>query len=495
MINDKILLRTVGLSFSILVASVFHSCKTDPGNADDPPGNKPNIIIITADDLGWSDLACYGSDLHKTPHLDKLADQSMKFTNAYAAAPVCTPTRASIMTGKYPARLHMTIWREWATNQQFDQLLLPPDAEENLPYEEETIAEVLKAAGYFTVHIGKWHIGDAANYPELHGFDVNTGSTLWGCPPSFFYPYRGEIYDSERYVAGLEVDTDGDYFTSRDGEYLTDRLTDEALKIIDDAGNRPLFLNMSYYTVHTPIEGKPAMVDKFSSRIREGMLHRNADYAAMVNSLDENVGRILKMIDELGQTENTLLIFLSDNGGLTMEWAGRVVTSNSPLRSGKGSLYEGGVRIPMMIRYPGIIKPGSVCGQAVSTIDIYPTILQILGIDEPEKSSGPDGVSILPLLKDPTTPLNRKYLFWHYPHYYVPITSPVSAIRQGDWKLLEYFEDRHVELYNLKDDPGEKLDLSQRFPGKAWELQKVLDNWRTDMNAQLPVENPAFQGE
>jgi len=478
------------LSILLFVAAIFSSCNTSSEKINHEADSKPNIILITADDLGWADLACYGSDLHETPHLDQLARQGMKFTNAYAAASVCTPTRASLMTGKYPARLQMTIWREWAINQQFDQQLLPPDTRENLPFEEETIAEVLKKAGYLTAHVGKWHIGDAANYPEVHGFDINRGSTLWGCPSTFFYPYRGEIYGSERYISNLEVDTDGNYFSSREGEYLTDRLTDEALKIMDNANGRPLFLNMSYYTVHVPIEGKPELIEKFNSKIKEGMHHNNAGYAAMVYSLDENVGRILAKIDELGQTSNTLLIFISDNGGFTNRWENQVVTSNYPLRSGKGALYEGGVRIPMIVRFPGTTEPGTVCDQAVSTMDLYPTILQSLDIENPEGILEPDGESFFSLLKDPDASLNRKYLFWHYPHYYIPVSTPSSSVRFKEWKLIEFFEDGHLELYNLNDDPGEEFDLSKELPGKALELQQVLNNWREDVGAQLPSDNP-----
>jgi len=478
------------VSISLLTAAVFTSCNTSSAKSNQEIGSKPNIIIITADDLGWADLACYGSDLHETPNLDRLARQGMKFTSAYAAASVCTPTRASLLTGKYPARLHMTIWREWAINQQFDQQLLPPNNRENLPQEEETIAEVLKKTGYLTANVGKWHVGDAANYPEVHGFDINRGSTLWGCPSTFFYPYRGEIYNSERYICNLDEDTEGNYFSSREGEYLTDRLTDEALKIMEDAKGRPLFLNMSYYSPHVPIEGKPELVEKFNSKIKKGMHHSNPGYAAMVYSLDENVGRILAKIDELGQTSNTLLIFISDNGGFTNRWENQVVTSNYPLRSGKGALYEGGIRIPMIVRFPGITESGTVCDQAVSTMDIYPTLLEALDIVNPENTLEPDGESLFSLFKDPDAALKRKYLFWHYPHYYIPNASPSSSLRYKEWKLIEFFEDGHLELYNLKDDPGEEFDLSKKLPGKAWELQKVLNNWREEVDAQLPSDNP-----
>ena len=484
--------KVARLGLIMLVFTMLTSCKTDSEKSTTQNDKKPNIIIITADDLGWADIAGYGADLHETPNLDRLETQSLKFTNAYAAAPVCTPTRASLMTGKYPARLHMTIWCEWAINPQFDQRLLPPDAVGNLPYKEITLAEILKEAGYFTAHIGKWHLGDAANYPQLHGFDINIGGSHWGCPPTFFYPYRGNIYNSERYVPGLETDPEGNYFTSREGEYLTDRLTDEALKILEDTGGLPFFLNLSYYSVHTPIEGKPETVDHFLAKIKPNMHHQNADYAAMVNSLDENIGRIINKIDELGIAENTILIFISDNGGFIGKWNNQVVTNNTPLRSGKGALYEGGVKIPMLIRYPGITTPGSVCEESVSTIDILPTIQQILDINRHDPNIKPDGISIFSLMKNPDKQLNREYLFWHYPHYY-NTTSPVSSARQGDWKLLEYFEDMHVELNNLKDDPSEMNDLSEAMPDKAQEILNALHDWRQEVNAQLPITNPNYK--
>jgi arylsulfatase A-like enzyme len=445
---------------------------------------RPNFVFILADDLGWSDLGCYGSDLHETPNIDKLARQGMRFTDAYAAAPVCSPTRASIMTGKCPARLHMTIWYEASANPPRNRKLIPPVTQGNLPQEQVTIAEVLKDAGYFTAHVGKWHLGDARHYPQTQGFDVNIGGTLWGAPATFFYPYSGsQRYGGEyRYVPHLEF--------GAEGEYLTDRLTDEALRIMDNVKDKPFFLNLCYHTVHTPIEGKPGLVEYYREKIKPGMNHQNCEYAAMVHSLNENVGRILDKIKELGIDDRTIVVFFSDNGGYINKFNQKVVTSNYPLRSGKGSLYEGGVRDPLIIRWPGVTKAGSVCSEPVSSIDFYPTFLDMTGLAGDSKhNSDIDGLSLVPLLKNPASKLKREALFWHYPHYY-PTTTPVSSIRQGDWKLLEYFEDNHVELYNLKNDISEQNDLAETMPEKAKELRNHLDAWRKTVNAQMPTRKP-----
>ena len=438
----------------------------------------PNIVFILADDLGWADLSVYGADLHQTPNLDRLAAEGLRLTHAYAAAPVCTPTRASIMTGKHPARLHMTIWREAFRRPPTNRPLIPPVTVGDLPHSEVTLAEVLREAGYLTAHVGKWHLGDASYYPENHGFDINIGGTHWGAPQTFFFPYRGNrLYGGEpRYVPGLPF--------GNPGEYLTDRLTDEALHIIERAAGRPFFLNLCYYTVHTPIEGKPDLVELYRQRLRPGMRHANLAYAAMVHSLDENVGRILARLTERGLDRNTVVIFASDNGGFVNEYQGEIVTTNHPLRSGKGSLYEGGTRVPLLIRAPGLTRAGTVSDEPVSSIDFYPTILELLG-----RSTNVDGLSLLPLLSSPGSRLPREELYFHYPHYY-QTTSPVSALRVRDWKLLEYHEDQRLELYNLAADPGESKDLAPTMPDKAGELRGRLHAWCAAVNAQMPKPNP-----
>ena len=443
-----------------------------------------NFLFILVDDLGWADIGCYGADLHETPNIDRLAKQAMRFTDAYAAAPVCSPTRASIMTGKYPARLHMTIWYEASANPPQGQKLIPPVTEGNLPHEQVTIAEVLKDAGYSTAHVGKWHLGDAGHYPETQGFDVNIGGTFWGAPATFFYPYRGsQHYGGEfRYVPHLEF--------GAQGEYLTDRLTDEALGILKTVKDKPFYLNLCFHTVHTPIEGKPELVEYYKNKVKPEMHHQNYEYAAMVHCLDENVGRILARLDELGIADRTVVFFSSDNGGFINQYQTKTVTDNYPLRSGKGSLYEGGVRVPLIVRWPGVTTPGSTSHEPVCSIDFYRTMLDIGGLAGDAKHNAEvDGQSLAPLLKNPGAKLNRDALCWHYPHYY-PTTSPVSSIRRGDWKLLEYFEDGRVELYNLKSDLGEQNDLSKEMPDKVRDLQSRLQAWRTAMKAQLPTPNP-----
>ncbi len=449
----------------------------------------PNIVLLLVDDLGWADLGCYGSDLHETPNIDRLAEQSIRFTDAYAAAPVCTPTRAAILSGEHPARLHMTVWREAAKNPPRRFKVIPPVTVENLPREKVTIAERLKSAGYFCAHLGKWHLGDAAHYPEAHGFDINIGGTHWGCPPTFFAPYRGEIYGSYRYVPGLPLVNK----TGEEKNYLTDQLTDEALKVIDSRKDQPFFLNMAYYTVHLPIEGKPQLVDHYKEKVKPGMRHTNPAYAAMVHSLDESVGRILDRLKKHGIDDNTIVIFTSDNGGFIGSRNGKpIVTTNAPLRSGKGSLYEGGIREPLLVRWPGVTQAGSVCNEPVVLTDLYPTAVQMAGLNVPPKQASRDGLSLAPLLRNANATLERDALYWHYPHYY-RTTNPVSAVRAGDWKLLEYLDDGHMELYNLQDDLGEQVDLAQRFPDRKEQMAAKLQTWRAAVDAQMPTPNPDFK--
>ncbi len=448
------------------------------------PSKPTNFLLILADDLGWSDLGCYGSDLHETPNIDRFARQCVKFKHAYAAAPVCTPTRASIMTGKYPARLHMTVWYESSANPPRNRKLIPPITVGDMPHSEVTIAEVLHEAGYLTAHVGKWHLGDAAHYPQTQGFDVNIGGTFWGAPTTFFYPYSGSgTFGKEfRYVPHLEW--------GKEGEYLTDRLTDEAMDVLDRAHKRPFFLNMCYHTVHTPIEAKQEDVERYSKKLKPGLRHQNPTYAAMVHSLDENVGRILAKLDELGVAGHTVVIFTSDNGGFINQYRGRRVTNNEPLRSGKGSLWEGGVRVPLLIRCPGLKTAGTTCTEPVVSTDLYRTILELSGLEgDPKHNANVDGLSLVPLLDNPSAGLDRHAICFHYPHYY-PTTTPVSSVRARDWKLLEFHEDMHVELYNLRDDPSEKTNLAAEMPGRAAQLLRLLHAWREAVDAQMPEPNP-----
>ncbi len=434
---------------------------------------------MLADDLGWSDLECYGADLHKTPHIDRLAQEGIRFTHAYAMS-VCSPTRAAILTGKHAARLHMTTWREsslsrGAGTDRDVRLLRPPATRHDLPHEEITMAELLKARGYLTFHVGKWHVGDAGHSPETQGFDVNIGGTHWGAPATYFHPFRGPFGASRevRYVPGLGL--------GKPGECLTDRFTDEAIELIDAAGERPFYLELWFHNPHTPIEAKPDIVERFSREIKPGLRHQNPQYAAMIHTLDQNVGRLLRHLDRRRLTRNTLVIFASDNGGYINEFRGRKVTDNTPLRSGKGSLYEGGIRVPLIARFPGVTPHGVVCEEPVVCMDLCPTFADFAGA----QTTSADGLSLTHLLRNPRARLGRDAIFFHFPHYY-PTTTPVSAVRVADWKLLEYFEDDRVELFNLREDIGETRDLAARQPQRANELRARLAAWRSEVNAQAP---------
>ncbi len=439
----------------------------------------PNILFILVDDLGWSDLGVYGSDLHETPRIDAFAGQAIRFTNAYSASPVCSPTRASIMTGKHPAKLRMTVWREAARNPPLRRRLVPPITADSLPHEEITVAEVLRQGGYVTAHIGKWHLGTAEYYAQTQGFDYDIGGTLWGAPQTFFYPYGGKgPFRGIRYVPHLEG--------GEDGEYLTDRLTSEAIRVLRRERDRPLFLHLAYHTVHTPIEGKPEIVERYRAKIRAGMQHRNPHLAAMVHSLDENFGRILDTLDETAMADDTVVFLTSDNGGYVNRYGGMQVTDNAPLRSGKGSLYEGGIRVPLMVRWPGVTVPGIVSDVPVSSIDYYRTILAMTGLAvDRDHGRGIDGIDLAPLLRDPDDVPDRAALYFHYPHYYAT-TSPVSAVRMGNWKLLRYYEDARLELYDLADDIGERSNRASDEPEMASALLGRLESWLDQVNAQHP---------
>ncbi|MFN4258981.1 MAG: sulfatase [Gemmataceae bacterium] len=431
---------------------------------------RPNFILILVDDMGWTDLGCQGSDVYQTPNLDQLAQEGMRFTNGYAACTVCSPTRAAVMTGKYPARLHITDWIHG--HQRPNAKLLPPDWTHYLPSQETTIAEVLKAAGYATCHIGKWHLGDEPeHWPDKQGFDHNIGGYGRGAPPSYFSPYK------------IPTLKDGP-----PGEYLTDREANEAVKFIEANKDKPFFLYLPHYAVHTPLQGKKDVIVRYQQRIQAGMKHTNAIYAAMVEGVDDAFGTIHAKLKELRIADNTVIIFTSDNGGLTV----RGSTNNTPLREGKGSTYEGGVRVPLLVKWPGVTKPGSVCHEPVMSIDYLPTILDIVGVRY--AAARPDGASIVPLLKNPRAKLDRDAIYWHYPHYHPGGATPYSAIRAGDWKLIEFFEDNHVELYHLKDDLSEKHDLADKMPNKTNELRARLHAWRKAVGAQLPKPNPAYPG-
>lgn len=438
----------------------------------------PNIVLILADDLGAHDLGCYGADLHETPRLDALAREGMRFTHALSSAPVCSPTRAAIMTGKHPARLGITIWHEGAVGPApANRALVPATAEPNLPHAEVTIAELLKEAGYATAAVGKWHLGTAPYYPETQGFDINIGGTFWGAPATFFHPYRGKFNTEIRYIPGLPG--------GAPGEYLTDRLTDEAIRTIDlmTAGDgKPFFLYLAHHAPHTPIEAKAAMVAKYEAKRRPEMRHQNAAYAAMVESFDESVGRVVDHLRTRGFDRDTIVIVTSDNGGYINEFRGKAVTNNSPLRSGKGSLYEGGLRVPLIVKWPGVTQPGAESAEPVVSADLFATLCEAAGL----ATKAADGASLQPLLARERAQLDRNELYFHYPHYY-PTTTPVSAVRTRDWKLLEYYEDGRLELYNLRDDPGEQRNAAAAEPERTQAMKARLEAWRREVGARLPT--------
>ena len=487
---------------------------------------KPNIVFFLVDDLGWTDVGCFGSSFYETPNIDRLATEGVRFTQAYAACHVCSPTRASILTGKYPARLQLTDWLAGRRDFPFHALKSAKHLQ-HLPFAETTLAEALKAQGYRTAIFGKWHLGENPSGPRDHGFDVQVPRWNKGWPRAGYHaPFKLE---------GLE---------DASGDYLTDRLTDEALNYIEKNKDRPFFLYLSHFAVHDPIQGRPDLVEKYRRKlakrqhpkgpdfILEGnpddaeplsrkqltalmkkpshqgykvlpqrtvkiKQHQdNIEFAAMVGAMDESLGRVLGKLETLGLSDNTLVIFFSDNGGMSAANFGnpkRIVaktqldraysTSNLPLRGAKGWLYEGGIRVPMIVKWPGHGKGGTACEEPVISTDFYPSILEMAGLPALPKQAV-DGVSFVPALKG--EPFDREAIYWHFPHYSNHgMQSPGGAIRLGDYKLLEYFENNTVQLFNLKDDPGEQNDLAQAQPKKVADLRERLLAWRQEVSAQM----------
>ena len=455
---------------------ILFSCKDDP----------PNFVFILVDDLGWADVKYNNSEsFYETPNIDRLAQRGIRFSQAYSANPVCSPTRAAIMTGKHPNRVNITDWIPG--NDPKDRLLLGPQDRHELALEELTIAEKLKEKGYKTYFVGKWHLGDEGFFPEDQGFDVNLGGHHRGSPPGGYYsPYKNPKL------------TDGP-----EGEYLTDRLTDESIKFIDQSRDDPFLLCLAFYTVHTPIEAAKKHIEKYNLKRRdltveevphrkEGdgwtkLLQENAEYASMVAAMDENVGRIADKLEETGLSKNTWIIFTSDNGGLSTLYRQNAPTSNGHLRAGKGWCYEGGIRVPLIISGPGIVGPGRLAAEPVVSMDYFTTILSIAGIDHNPN----DGQNLLPLLKGEGT-VNRDELFWHFPHYHGSAWKPGSALRKGDWKMVYFYEDDRSELFNLADDPGEKHDLSDIYTEKAGEMKKILESRLAESGGKLPIPNPDY---
>ncbi len=446
----------------------------------------PNFVFILVDDLGWADLGCYGSTFYETPNLDALAQEGVRFTNAYAANPVCSPTRAAIMTGKYPTRVNITDWIPG--NDPKDRKLLGPQDLDHLPLEEITMAEAFQKQGYQTFFAGKWHLGDEGYFPEQQGFAINKGGHHKGSPPGGYY----SPYENPKLTDGPE------------GEYLTDRLTDESISFIENNKEQPFLLYLSFYTVHTPIQASKRHIEKFEAKAanlsqsepelikeHEGITRINQsrpDYASMLYAMDENVGRLLKKLKEAGLEENTVIIFTSDNGGLsTLPENRNPPTSVKPLRAGKGWCYEGGIRVPLIIKAPDIIRSGTTSDVPVISHDFYPTMLSLAGFS-PMPEQHQDGVNLLPLLKGEKS-LEREALIWHYPHYHGSTWTPGAAIRMGDWKLIEFYDYGKTELYNLSNDIGEQNDLATTLPDKVKELKEKLLEIQEATEAKLPMEN------
>lgn len=431
---------------------------------------KPNIVVIMADDLGWRDLHCYGNAPVDTPALDQLATEGMRFTNAYAASPVCTPTRAAMMTGQSPARLRITNHAPGNPDgfALKDSLLREADNIRHLPLAAVTIAERLSEAGYATAHVGKWHLSyvargdtsvlETALRPEKQGFDLNVGGCANGGPPSYFVPYRNPaLIDGQA------------------GEYLPERLADEAIAFIRQRHSRPFFLNWWPYSVHYPMQAREALIAKYRKRTEI----KDPIYAAMIEAMDTAIGRFLKALDDAGLRENTLVLFKSDNGGYNGD--------NRPLRGFKGMLYEGGIRVPWIVRWPGKVKHGTTNDPPVISTDCYPTLLEVAGLP-PTENHPLDGKSLLPLLTQ-SPGFERDTLYFHYPNYAFHQKNRLgSSIREGNFKLIRNYDDGSLELYDLNKDIGEKRNLSTQSPKLAQRLADKLDAWLRAMDARLPVK-------
>ncbi len=424
-----------------------------------------NILFVLLDDLGWHDTQPYGNTFIDTPNLTRFAAESARFTNAYAACPVCSPTRASIMTGKYPARLHLTDWIPGRKQWPWARLLVP-SFEQQLPLSETSIPEAL-GKPYRTAAIGKWHLGGEGFSPTDQGFGLNIGGTKAGSPAKYFGPES---------LPNLTLEP---------GEFLTRRLSLEGDRFIRADPTQAFFLYEAHFTVHLPLAAPPELIEKYKKR---NVGDCDPTYCAMVETADESVGTLLRAVEESGQADRTIVIFFSDNGGVRYQAKRPTpITNNQPLRAGKGHLFEGGIREPLLIRWPGVTRAGSVIDTPVSSIDFMPTLCQAAGMPVPR---GIDGISLKPLLEG--KPMAERPLFWHYPHYSDQGGIPSGAVRLGDWKLIEFYGEHRTELYNLKNDPGERSNLVHKQPAKAAHLQNLLADWRKSIAASMPTPNPAY---
>ena len=445
---------------------------------------KPNIVFFLVDDMGWMDIGANGSAFYETPNIDKLAKEGIRFTNAYAASPVCSPTRASILTGKHPARIHLTQYIGGPGN---------PDYVRNLPLEEVLFPELLKSAGYTNIFLGKWHLnnlqGEGTFWPEKQGFDKNVAGH-----------WRGGLYIPDNYFSPWNIPN---LENGPAGEYMTDRLAQESVNFIDTIANRPFLLYFSFYSVHAPFNAPAERVERFAKKqnnlgltdadrfgeemsdVKPFKFRKAQDhptYAAMVQSVDLAVGKVLSKLTEKGLLDNTIILFFSDNGGLSTSEG--TPTANTPLRMGKGWVYEGGLRVPAIIKWPGKVIPGSVSDALITSMDFYPTLLDVAGVPK-RPDLHKDGKSLVPLLTGKDTKVHDE-LYFHYPHRSNQRGGPSGAIRDGDYKLIISFSDNHLELYNLRDDVGEKKDLANEFPQVRDRLYQKLKKWWTEVDARFP---------
>ena len=443
-----------------------------------------NIVFFLIDDLGWMDIGANGSNYYKTPHIDQLAREGVRFTNGYAACNVCSPTRAAIMAGKYPARLLLTQWLPSGRWDAKKNKLQEARYLSNLPLEEFTVAEALREGGYTTAFMGKWHLGPLPYYyPEHQGFDINVAGRDYGAPGSYWYPFEGSWRIP---TTDLKVFKESP-LEGKEGDYLTDRLMEEGDKFIRENSEKPFFLMMSLYAVHTPLQGKSEKVARYE-KVPEEQRQGDPRYAAMVETVDDGVGRLMTALREKEIEENTLVIFTSDNGGMSK------ATDNSPLRANKGSNYEGGLRVPVIVKWPGVNKPGSISDEPVISTDFYPTILGATGLPK-RPLQHVDGVDLSSVLKGRSR-IDRESLFWHYPHYNQhPQNFPATVIRKGHWKLIEILDTGDLELYNLALDVGEQNNLADVHSGLTQSLLDEMRAWRVEVNADPMRSNPLYEGE
>lgn len=463
-------------------------CSSAGESQEEEKASSPNIIFILADDLGWADLPVYGNAFNEAPNITKMADEGMKFTNAYAACPVCSPTRASIMSGQYPARVGITdfITGHW---RPYEKVRVPVNRTQYLPLDIYTVGEAMQDAGYATGYFGKWHLGGTEHFPQAQGFDKSV-------------VFRGGKYFDvgESLIPHQDVPADIP---------LSNVLTDLSLDFMEENKDKPFFLFLSHYDVHVQLDADSLLIQKYLKKEKVDKYPGNAIYASMVEHVDQSVGKVMEKIDALNISDNTLVVFFSDNGGLVKRFdeiplvadskkyvyegdsLQYIASSNAPLRGEKGMLYEGGIREPLIVKYPGKVEAGSVSAVPVTSVDFLPTFVELAGGKLPD-SQVFDGESMVPLLRGEQYDAHRP-VFWHYPHYHHSV--PAGAVRQGDYKLIEFYDDGHVELYNLKEDIAEQHNLAGEMPDKAHELGQLLAEWRESAGAEMPVPNPDFDQE